>query len=188
MSHRLTPKERRLQRDLERKTKAQEKNARLANSVTITNNLRSAVIPPFTKTPRTTIRPDSYKKFEFTWCKSISDEVGQWSWHEPRSWTNEEYQSNIINHFNSVSNKSWNEVEDMRYNGKRGVRKRLHKHQPTNSICNEAQRRWSELEFDQYEEMFKLRLGSTKRIWGIRIKSHFYMIWYEREHKICPVD
>jgi hypothetical protein len=39
----------------------------------------------------------------------------------------------------------------------------------------------------EFEELFRLRLGSNRRIWGVRIQHHFYMVWYERSHKICPI-
>jgi len=48
------------------------------------------------------------------------------------------------------------------------------------SLHVEAQKRWYELELSQFDELFRLRLGSKKRIWGVRIEHHFYMIWYER--------
>lgn len=100
-----------------------------------------------------------------------------------------EYTGRIKPHMDSHNNNSWIEVENKKYNARRGFRKLLNKYQNLGSICGEARRRWLNLELlSQFEELFRMRLGTDRRIWGVRIQHYFYLVWYERNHKICPLD
>lgn len=188
MKKELTKKELRLQKKLEKLEKQKKKGVRLSSAVKIEDKyIRSRHKPDLVKAPRSP-QPDNYKNHYFAWCCSQADVNEHWSWGEPRHWSSEEYTGTIKPHMDSHNNDSWSEVELKTYNGKDGYRKRLNKYQPLDSLNDEAKTRWSELELvSQFEEMFRLRLGDKKRIWGVRIQHHFYMVWYEREHKICPV-
>lgn len=181
-------KENRLKRKLKKLSKSKEKTARLLSSIVVSDKyIRSNNKPNLSKNIFATA-PDTYKKHYFSWCATEADKEGLWSWNEPRQWTDNEYHNTIKSHMDSYLNNPWHNVEIITYNGKGGHRKLLNKSQPLNSICIEAQQRWSNLKLlEQFEELFRLRLGSNKRIWGIRIQHHFFLIWYERHHKICPL-
>ena len=185
----MSKKEARLQRKLEKLVKNQEKNIRLSSNIEIKEKyIRSNSKPLIKKEPRC-INQDGYREYFFAWCDTIADVEDVWSWGEVRQWTNDEYTQMIKPHMDSYNNNSWAEVESQTYNGAGGFRKPLNKYQALDSICDEAQLRWLDLELlSQFDELFRLRLGSFKRVWGIRIQHHFYLVWYEREHKICPVD
>ena len=185
----MSKKEARLQRNLEKLAKTQEKNIRLSSNIKIEEKyIRTNVKPPIKKEPRS-INQDRYKEYFFSWCDTVSDIEDSWSWGEVRQWTDNEYAQIIKPHMDSNNNNSWAEVEAQTYNGAGGFRKNLNKYQMLDSICDEAQLRWLDLELmSQFDELFRLRLGSFKRIWGVRIQHHFYLVWYEREHKICPID
>ena len=188
MAEKTSKSEARLQRQLDKLTKTQAKNARLSELIEIKDKyIRLAVKPPLEVTPRSTL-PENYKKIYFSWCETHSDTEGDWSWNEPRQWTEDEYTQTIKPHMDGHNNDSWNDVENKTYNGSNGFRKLYNKYQPLDSICDEAQLRWIDKELlAEFEELFRLRLGTGKRIWGIRIQHHFYMVWYERNHKICPI-
>lgn len=47
--------------------------------------------------------------------------------------------------------------------------------------------RWVELGFEEFDTIFRFRLGNKKRAWGIELQGHFFMIWYERHHKIYEI-
>lgn len=188
MTRKLTPKERRLQREIEKQANIIEKTARFSASITIDNKIiRNEFTPELKSYPRS-IEADTYKNTAFSWCHSRSDNEGNWSWGEPRNWTDDEYKSDIYSCLSAQVNNSWNEVEKATYNGKKKYRKILNKYQPVSSICKEAQLRWADqLDLSQFDELFRLRLGGKKRLWGIRVQHHFFLIWYERNHKICPI-
>jgi len=181
--------EARLRKKIDKLTVEKQKNVRLSNSVEISNKyIRSSVKPDLTKTPRSK-SPENYKICYFSWCATQSDTVGRWKWGEERQWSDREYSRTIKARMDSYNNNCWNDVETMTYNGKGGVRKLLNKYQPLDSLCANARARWLELEtLSEFEELFRFRLGTDKRIWGIRIQHHFFMVWYEREHRICPPE
>lgn len=184
----VSKSEKRLQRQLEKKIKSDEKKARLtADVIPCQKYVRNLITPELSKVVQS-VSPDNYKNTYFQWCSTKSDVVDSWSWGESRQWSQVENSELIEPHMNSHLNNSWGEIESRTYNGKGGLRKLLNKYQPLDSICDEAQQRWSNLDLiSQFDELFRLRLGSDRRIWGIRIQHHFYLVWYEREHKICPI-
>lgn len=186
----LSKAEKRLLKRNQKLVKQQEKNVRLSGGVTITDKfIRVDSTPSLSKTPKV-LSPSNYTECYFTWCHSKADIDGAWSWvnNEPRAWSQAEAQSVIEPHMNNLINKSWSEVEQESYNGKKKFRKLRNKYQDLSSICDEAQKRWKVLnDLNQFEELFRLRLGTNKRVWGIRLQHHFFMVWYERYHKICPI-
>jgi len=190
MTKKLSKKEARLQRKLEKLAKNTEKNVRLSDSVEVKDKyIRVSVKPKLEKNPRA-VSPLNYKTCYFSWCHTQSDIDGSWTWKggEPRAWSEDEYNKTIAPHFCSYDGDSWNDVEQKDYNGKGGIRKLLNKYQPLSSVCIEAQERWKSLDdLSQFDEFFRFRLGSDRRVWGVRIQHHFYMVWYERYHQICPV-
>lgn len=191
MTKKPNKKEIRLQKKIEKKLKQKEKSIRLSSDISITDKyIRAPSLPALDKTPRSK-SPDSYKECYLTWCTSHSDMDGHWSWQhsEPRGWSGDEYEEVIKPHFTSYENDPWKVVEAKTYNGAGSIRKLLNKYQSLDSICDEAQIRWLDLDLvSQFEELFRFRLGTNRRAWGIRIQHHFYLVWYERHHQICPID
>jgi hypothetical protein len=184
----MSKKEERLKRNLEKAAKKNDKSSRLAANIEIPDKfIRSSVKPELSKIPRSA-SPDNHKDYYFAWCDTHADIEGSWSWNESRQWTDVEYAEIIKPQMVSHNNNSWNELELKTYNGKGGFRKRSNKYQSLASLCNEAQIRWFDLEIlSQFEELFRFRLGTDRRVWGIRILHHFYLVWYERDHRICPL-
>ena len=184
--NKLNRKEKRIEKQLTKDAKQKEKSVRLSSSVSIPDRyVRSNAKPPLEKTPRS-LDPNNYRKYYFSWCDSEADAEGSWSWNENRAWSDDEFEL-IKNHLNSYSNNSWETVETMTYSGRDRFRKLLNKYQTLDSICEEAHYRWLELEnMSQFDRLFRLRSGTNRRVWGVRIEHHFYMVWYERNHKICP--
>jgi len=38
------------------------------------------------------------------------------------------------------------------------------------------------------DEMFRFRLGSTRRLWGFRKERTFHVVWWDPEHKVYPTE
>jgi hypothetical protein len=179
--------EARREKQLQKQAKQKKKSVVLSSSVQVKDRfIRSEIRPSFSKKPRSP-NPYQYKNNYFSWCCSLADTDDLWPWGEPRQWSDEEYSGIIEPHLNNYKNHSWAQVEAETYNGRGGRRSFLNKYQSVCSLRNEAQERWSELDLFEFDELFRFRLGSQKRIWGFRVEYHFYMIWYERQHCICPV-
>ena len=54
-----------------------------------------------------------------------------------------------------------------------------------NSMCSEAQARLLEIELDDHE-IWELRLSGKTRIWGVRERNVFYVVWWDPDHTVCP--
>ena len=166
-----------------------EKEVRLARELQTSQSVRVPWVPTLDKNPRIPIPTDNYKILNLTWCITKADREGEWSWGELREWSSEEFKKEIESHLNNLIGSSWNQIETDTYNGAKQHRKLLNKYQPIDSLCEEAQIRWNnDLELSEFEEIFRFRRGTKKRIWGVRVYDHFFTIWYERRHLICPLN
>lgn len=184
----LSKAEARLKRKIAKQTKSKEKNVRLIEKVPVTDRLIRSEVPDIIKIPRG-VDSLNYKDRPFEWNISRADLLGDWSWGEPRCWSDEEYLNIVERHFNAQLNNTWQQVEAQTYNGSNGKRKRCNKYQPIDSLTQEAQLRWMENdELAQFEHLFRCRLGTNRRVWGIRVTNHYFLVWYERYHNICPID
>ena len=54
------------------------------------------------------------------------------------------------------------------------------------SLIPAAKKRLRELNLDDIEELFSLRIDNLIRIWGIRKFSYLQILWFDLEHEICP--
>ena len=57
---------------------------------------------------------------------------------------------------------------------------------PVENLCPAAQKRLTEIELDDYDRLWELRLGGTERIWGVLEDAVFYVVWWDPEHEVCP--
>lgn len=124
-----------------------------------------------------------------TWCTTISDLEGEWSWQEQRGWTEEEWQTQILPNFSLLEKSTWSEIlfeQKTPAKGDRSVPK--HHLQELITLVEEAQDRWIERGLEEYDTAFRFRFTGTIRAWGIKLQGHFYLIWWERYHNIYPVS
>ena len=106
-----------------------------------------------------------------------------WSWkateHEIRE---------IVQFLSEMERLTWNEIRAQMTGSKSGSH-RKHHFMPVGSLCDEAQRRLQELRLDDFDEMFRFRLGNFPRLWGIfDHKGVFYPVWWDADHQVYPHD
>ena len=70
---------------------------------------------------------------------------------------------------------TWNEIE-----GKRDHSINVE------SLSNIAQKRLEDIQLDDIDEVFSLHIDGKKRLFGIRDRNIFKVLWWDREHKVCP--
>lgn len=119
-----------------------------------------------------------------TWCISNADLDGKWSWHELRKWSDDEWSGEIDPTFRDFSQKTWAKIDELAS----GSGHKMHHEQEVYSLIREARRRWKKLGLEEFETAFRFRLGGTKRAWGYIVQAHFFLVWWERHHKIYPVE
>jgi len=149
-----------------------------------TVNISSNKEPHIAQNPETEIF-----SYRMTWCNSHSDIVGSWSWNEPRGWTEKEWEDVISPNLNNMSNLTWqNIICEHKVPARGGKHVPKHHHQEVSTLTKEAQDRWRELDLEQFDTAFRFRFDGTTRAWGIQLRQHFFLIWWERYHKIYPVS
>ena len=57
---------------------------------------------------------------------------------------------------------------------------------PTNKISKEAKDRLLEIEKDDVDLLFSIRISGKERLWGVREGSVFNILWWDPEHKVYP--
>lgn len=136
--------------------------------------------------PKQPVSNESGSRFGhlMTWCARLADSEGVWVWGESRQWSEEEWADPIIPGMNSLQGLDWHEIQKMAS----GERHLMHHDHDITDLCDEAVERWIDLGYEQFDTIFRFRLGNTRRAWGIELMGHFYLIWYERHHKIYLVS
>lgn len=121
--------------------------------------------------------------YRMTWCARKQDVIGGWSWGELRAWSTDEFSTDIEPALRNLQGLSWEEIE--RQSSDTGHR--LHHQHELADITPEASSRWCEIGLEEFDTLFRFRMGNKKRAWGVVIRGHFFMVWWERYHKIYSV-
>lgn len=116
------------------------------------------------------------------WCHRKSDTAETWSWGESRAWMADEWANDILPSMNEFTQMTWGYIDTFGS----GSGHKMHHNQPLDAISAEAQARWMQLDLEQFDSLFRFRLGNTRRVWGFILQAHFFMVWYERHHQIAP--
>ena len=183
---RLTPSQKKEQR---RKVKDAHNNAKKARLLARPEFSRSprvqADVPFEGKTPRVTQDPDSIMSCLMEWNRSQADRDGIWSWGQPRDWNEEDWHGIMHPNLCEFERLTWAEILAQ----ETGNKKRHKKHHDMDvfDIIPEAGDRWLELGLEQYEKIFRFRLQGKPRLWGYKIRAKFFLIWWDKLHKIYPV-
>lgn len=111
----------------ERRAAKNEKAQKLAG--TIDNNEASskiAVVPDDPPRPKCPVTPEARNEVlkgmpkladkpaiyrsRMTWCISVSDTEGDWSWKESRAWTEEEWTTELSRELEPLKQMTWSEI------------------------------------------------------------------------------
>ena len=120
-----------------------------------------------------------------TWCITKADRQDHWSWGEARQWSQDEWTTVIHPPFQQFEQLTWQEVDQ--FSSDTGHK--MHHGHEVGDLIPEAQSRWRELDLEQYDSVFRFRLGGQKRrAWGFIVQAHFHFVWWDREHSIYPTE
>lgn len=190
--------EARAQRKAERQRAFEESKASFLERIDVVSGPRIEHLPDHERlTPRAGVPPhllvtpqqpklgsgNGRFGYQMTWCIRKQDIIGVWSWGEPRAWSADEFAADIEPALKSLQGLPWEEIENQSSDGGH----RLHHQHELADIVPEASRRWSQLGLEEFDTLFRFRMGNTRRAWGVVIRGHFFMVWWERHHNIYPV-
>jgi hypothetical protein len=110
------------------------------------------------------------------------EHAGNWSWQLGAEDLHE-----IVRFLREMERLTWTEIYAQLTSSKRGSHRKHHA-MPAAQLCGEAQRRLEELRLDDFDELFRFRLGNMRRLWGIVDDEVFYPVWWNAEHRVYPQD
>lgn len=90
---------------------------------------------------------------------------------------------NMIRYFNRLETMKWKEILLAKSGRTSNTRNHAIK---VSAIINEAQKRLHELNLDDRDELYSIAISGTERVWGILEEGIFSIVWFDRNHEICP--
>lgn len=137
---------------------------------------RKPIIPSVPR-PKRTPRPpqDTVDSNQCTptWRFSSVDLDGKWGWRNIDADTLIELRGKLSN----LETMRWAEIINNR-----------HCHAIKASVlCKEARDRLVEIQLDDTDELYQLSFSNKQRLFGVRHKQVFDLIWWDPEHTVYPV-
>lgn len=120
---------------------------------------------------------DGWYHDNFRWSQRSMDHefAGDWDWNL----TSKEARL-ILSTLEEMSEKTWAEISKETAGAKR--RAKAHS-QSIDDIVSAARARLPELQLE-VEELYRIRIGYSERLWGYRKRGCFHVLWFDRDHKI----
>lgn len=102
-------------------------------------------------------------------------------------WLTGDHASAVLTFIKDVSSSTWSEIRSQTTGARTGHRK--HHEMGFEEVSSAAQRRISVLRLDeQFSELFRFRVGGRQRLWGFEVEGTFYVLWWDPDHQVYPVE
>lgn len=142
---------------------------------------------PHQKKPVIALAPPSGKRPRFNVNDPTIDAARRPCWRiqyvdkgGPFAWTKIE-PGDLLTVLGALANyetMNWTDIE---------ARKSCHK-MPTASVSKEARQRLDEIELDDVEDLYQLQVNNRFRVFGMRDRNIFYVLWWDPEHQVYPTQ
>jgi hypothetical protein len=186
VKQRSTRRQARQIREAIKETDQKEKNIRLLGRTNFQFTPRIQTHIDGEKTPRAIEDPGSIMQKLMEWSQENSDVEGIWSWGDNRQWSMQDWNNTIFPSLLQFERLTWAEIYAQRTGGRH--RHKKNHDMDLNIIAAEAFDRWFELGLDDHETLFRFKLGNDPRLWGFKIHNKFFIVWWDKKHKIYPVE
>ncbi len=126
--------------------------------------------------------PESTDKQTIAWQFHRRDhEHREWGWDRL---TDAALRDLIRVHLSHLETMTWAELAQAA-----GGRRHGNNHHaiPVEDCAPEAQRRLQELQLDDVDELFSIRITARWRLFGVREGRVLRFVWCDQEHTVCPV-
>jgi hypothetical protein len=127
--------------------------------------------PSLEKQPKAVAVPDRARTVQ--WCFQLFDKSA--CWHE-KSYAEETFR-HVACLLREYSGRTWGQIEQ--------DRKRDHAVEIA-GLIPEARQRLQALHLDDCGPFWRFRFDGVKRIWGIRDRHVFRILWWDPQHRVCP--
>ncbi|MEM8574199.1 MAG: hypothetical protein AAGF48_06150 [Pseudomonadota bacterium] len=134
---------------------------------------RAAFSPKLEKVPRATDFNSKISATNFCWRVEEIDWEGPWGW---RNATVDVLLQKIIPKLHNFESMTWGALDGP--SGSHSVN--------IEGLCDEAQKRLLKLRKDEQGALYSLRITGKMRVWGIRDRAIFRVLWFDPRHEVCP--
>ncbi|MFI5895617.1 hypothetical protein ACIA5D_36535 [Actinoplanes sp. NPDC051513] len=109
--------------------------------------------------------------------------------HGAWSWVSGDEAHELLEFMCNIGRSTWTEVKAQLAGSKGGAHKKHH-FQAVNTLNKEAQDRIAQLRLDEVfdADIFRFRIGNKKRLWGFIAAGVFYVLWWDADHGVYPVE
>jgi hypothetical protein len=133
---------------------------------------RAGQIPDLGKNPRA-VQAVNYDSMKITWRLALIDKDGPWCFS--KKITLAKLWEIVLDKCKNFESMTWDAIKKA---GSHAV--------PVDQLIPDAQRRLAQINQNDIDELFSLRVSGAERIWGIRDQAALKVLWWDPEHKICP--
>ena len=130
--------------------------------------------PTPSKKPKAPADPSSYWHLKPSWRISILEMRDPFGWHE----IGQETLDRIRNRLVGFESMTWQEILVSGRKQNHSIR--------VYRLCTEAQKRLGELNLDDQERIYSLRVTGTERIFGFLNAGVMDVLWWDPSHSVCP--
>ncbi len=133
-------------------------------------------VPTTDKTPRMGVEDPAHvaDRMRPVWRIQSLDLEGPFGWHAHSAESLKDVQAKL-GHFETMY---WREIEQ----------KQSCHFTPVNEIEKPARERLAALNLDDTDSLYQLRLGGKTRVWGIRDRFIFRILWWDPDHGVYKVE
>ncbi|MCV6586722.1 MAG: hypothetical protein OIF47_14415 [Marinibacterium sp.] len=130
------------------------------------------VSPNPKKEPRIVAEPPSFRGGVISWRFNAADQGGPFAWSLLSD--GEEFKAVV---------KSLADIETM---SETEQRQRGCHFIPTDRLSKDAQTRLSDIELDDLDSLYSIRLTGTCRVFCVHRPQYMRILWFDPHHKVCP--
>jgi hypothetical protein len=130
---------------------------------------KAFVSPIESKIPKADFLPNDRLHPEFR--AEQMDREGPWGWDKFDPLQLQEVLQKIFH----CQKLTWH---DLRNNGSHFVNLK--------DLCPQAQKRLIQIQKEDLDQLFSLRITGQKRIWGIKEENVLWLLWWDPKHEVCP--
>lgn len=128
---------------------------------------------PVRKVPKGTEKAEAHNSSRFQWRCTWIDLAGDWGFENVPS---ETIWGEIIPRLHDLENNTWGEIYGKRDGSTHPM--------PVDKIETPAAGRLREIGRGVYDTLFQINVRAGIRLWGIRDRAIFYLIWYDPDHTV----
>ncbi len=138
-----------------------------------------ANLQDFGKLPRIVHDPASEDHKTIVWQVSRIDHDGKWGW---KGLCQNLFWEDIFPKLKDFESMTWHEI----IAATKKSRGNLHHSIPKTSLHKDARDRLEQLNQDDIDKLFSLRLQGAHRIFGIKDGRVLKLLWFDPNHEVCP--